>query len=198
MLKYSIFIRNFITMAELYDKNFSEATVEIYYKTVQDLSNQEFESACMKILMERVFPSFPKPAEFRECVFGSKQLNISVHTIEALTKFRQGIKSGNSVVFDDKLIRSTVETMGGWVYILEKDKEDRKWIEKEFQETYQDLFESNREIPFREYRCLITRDLNNIKNGLEPLQATVVGERTLAVEWVRTWKQEQKLLENKN
>ena len=178
--------------------DFGDAEYTVYYKALSDeITIDEFKMAVDKVLKTRTYSNFPVPAEIIETVRGSKKLNISVQTIEALTKFRQGIKSGNSVVFDDKLIRSTIEAMGGWVYILEKDKEDRKWIEKEFQETYQDLFESKREIPFLEYRCLITRDLNNIKNGLEPLQATVIGERALAVEWVKCWKKEQKLLEAK-
>jgi hypothetical protein len=63
MLDKVIFAKNMAVLAEVYDKTLTEALQNIYYAVLKDMNDEDFKQAVKRLLQERVFATFPKPAE---------------------------------------------------------------------------------------------------------------------------------------
>ena len=63
MLDKVIFAKNMAVLAEVYDKTLTDALQNIYYAVLKDMNDEDFKQAVKRLLQERVFATFPKPAE---------------------------------------------------------------------------------------------------------------------------------------
>lgn len=50
-------------LAEIYDKSLTKTLQSVYYAVLQDMQDDDFKQAVKRLLQERVFATFPKPAE---------------------------------------------------------------------------------------------------------------------------------------
>lgn len=63
MLDKTIFAQNMTLLAEIYDKQLTNALNSVYYAVLQEMSNEDFKQSIKRLLQERTFATFPKPAE---------------------------------------------------------------------------------------------------------------------------------------
>ena len=174
MLNKKIFMECFIGMCEVYDKEFSEYSIKLYFETVKDIEDTEFKNAVIHLLRNRVFSTFPKPAEFRELVFGKKNENEKIKIQEALASFKKAIAYAGSVKFEDKTIHKTIKLMGGWSFILRTRQDNLHWKYKEFEEIYASLINDRKGIEYEE-ELYNHRDKVNIENGLSVMPVKIFG-----------------------
>jgi len=63
MLNKTTFAQNLTMLCEVYDKSLTKTLQSVYYAVLQDMKDEDFKQAIKRLLQERVFATFPKPAE---------------------------------------------------------------------------------------------------------------------------------------
>jgi len=66
MLDNTIFAQNMNALGVIYEKTLTKELLKIYYAILQVMENEDFKQAIRGLLSERVYPTFPKPAEILE------------------------------------------------------------------------------------------------------------------------------------
>lgn len=135
MLNEQLFTRSMAMLFEMYDRKPSVAIMEGYWLVLQDMSDQDFTASIKSILSSRVYASLPKPAEILE--YSRPDLE-SIATIAWNDVERAISKAGayESVTFEDKVVNSVIDSLGGWVFLCSQDVSEIKWIKKEFNKIY--------------------------------------------------------------
>jgi len=135
MLDETLFTRSMAMLFEMYDRKPSGAIMEGYWLVLQDMSDQEFTSSIKSILSSRTYASLPKPAEILEY---SRPDTESIATIAWSDVERAISKAGayQSVTFEDKVVNSVIDALGGWVWLCSQDIAEIKWIKKDFNKLY--------------------------------------------------------------
>jgi len=66
MLDKVTFSQNMAGLCEVYDRSLTKTLQNIYYAVLKDMQDDDFKQAIKRLLQERVFATFPKPAEILE------------------------------------------------------------------------------------------------------------------------------------
>lgn len=124
-------------LAEIFDTKMpmSPVKIELYYKALEDLTIEQVKSAAAQMVKTREYPSFPKPAEFR------KQLGASDADRPQLAwaKVDLAVRTKGpyqNVRFDDPVIHSVINAMGGWAALCSCSDRDWPWRQKDFEKLY--------------------------------------------------------------
>lgn len=135
MLNYSLFSGMMSMMCEIYNRNQTKALLEGYYLILKRMNDDEFKQAMMNILEGRVYASMPKPAEILEY----SRPNLETIATLALEDLERAIAKGGrnySLIFDDKVVHSVINALGGWVYVCNMELRDWEFKKKEFPRLY--------------------------------------------------------------
>jgi hypothetical protein len=163
MLDYKKFAQSIAALGEMFDKQMSKGVVDIYYQTLKDLSDQEFDSAINTVAASQTYNKMPLPAQLRETV--RPVINPDEEAIFAFDVFMRGkARTGPyvSVIFDDKTIHDVVMAFGGWNDICMIPESDWKYRRKEWLETYKVFRRSPRtDTPMKLIGII---ELNNLQN----------------------------------
>ena len=120
-------------LGEIHGKEISTMISDVYWKVLEPFDDEDCVNVFKKIILELKF--FPKPVDFLVRLQGDQ----SEMAMEAWLKVVEAIRRyGNyqSVSFDDRVIHSCIEAMGGWPKLCEVLEDDLKWREKEFLRLY--------------------------------------------------------------
>jgi len=129
----SKFAELMMSLAEVFDdgKGISPVKTEIYYKALEEFSIEDVEQAVVRTIKTRTFSSFPKPGEIRKEIEGDEE----ERALKAWVKVEWAVRHVGpypSVKFDDPVIHSVIENMGGWVDFQEPGVFHPVWTQKEF------------------------------------------------------------------
>lgn len=130
------FAEQFVGLCEYFDKPFSQALLDIYWRGLEDLSIEQFESAVTVVIRSAKW--FPKISELRELAHG----NPDERAIAAWEQVKEAIARGgyvSSVVFEDSKITRAIEHIGGWVKLCMAEGKDAKFMQKDFMAVYKAL-----------------------------------------------------------
>ena len=124
-------------LAEVFDngKPVSKIKIDIYFRALQAHRIDSIRAAVSRMVMERVYPTFPKPAEIIRTITGDGQ----DMALLAWTKVIKAVaRTGNyySVKFSDPVIHSVIEVMGGWIKFGTFREDEMIWKQKEFERYY--------------------------------------------------------------
>jgi hypothetical protein len=135
MLNHDLFRAHITMLGEMYDRKISGALFDGYWMVLCDMSDEDFVASIKSILSSRVFPSFPKPAEILD--YAKPDLE-SIATIAWSDVERAIYKAGKyeSVSFEDRVVNSVIDALGGWVFVCSQDISEMKWLKKEFVKLY--------------------------------------------------------------
>jgi hypothetical protein len=99
------------------------------------MSDYEFQESIKNILSNRTYNNLPKPAEILEY---SRPDVESIATLAFLDIERAISKAGAymSITFEDNVINSVIEALGGWIYLCRLNVDEMKWIKKEVVRLY--------------------------------------------------------------
>jgi hypothetical protein len=134
-LDEKVFLEGISLIAELYDKKPSKSLLNLYYTTLQELSDEDFKSAINTIARTNKYNCMPKPAEILENVNGTQKeesLKAWCYVLSAIGN----VGAYRSPTFEDGAIARVINHLGGWVYLCDKTSEELKWIEKDFEKFY--------------------------------------------------------------
>ena len=113
----------------------SKTLIKIYWLALLDLDINDIQRAASDIIRTRVYSSLPKPADIIEAIRGTSTDRATGAWIKVLGTLR-GVGSYQSVQFDDPVIHSCIEMMGGWPELGNMHIDDEKWKQREFEKLY--------------------------------------------------------------
>ena len=186
------FINTMNALVEVYPKEApSPNGQKIYFMIFQRNfeSDEELQAATYRVLEERVFSSFPKPAEFLEA--GKRKEDLETKSIKATVELERAInKIGayRNVAFDDPLIhRCIIDLFGSWPKLCQMDrlelKEAMKW---DFPKVYKmRAQEKIKNIPiYLEGVSTHTNELNGIE---EDIKIEYIGDEEKCKKWITAY-----------
>jgi len=154
------FAELFSILCEAFDrKPLSDGLIEIYWKMLSPFSEEEVNQAINQAVITLKF--FPKPAEILEILQGDKQDRAMI-AWEKVFRALGRVGTYASVKFDDPVIHSTIELMGGWIELGKITTDEIKWKQKEFEKIYL-VMGRKKEHP--EHLAGIT-EMDNFRKGL--------------------------------
>jgi hypothetical protein len=133
------------SLAEVFDggKAISALKVDIYYNALTTYHIEDIEMAVKKMIIGRVYPSFPKPAEIIQEIQGTTEDQATTAWIETIMAIRR-IGAYESVQFEDPIIHSVLQFLGGWPDAGNWLDAELKWKQKEFERLYSIMAKSDR------------------------------------------------------
>ena len=113
----------------------SKTLIKIFWLALLQLDINDIQRAASDIIRTRVYPSLPKPADIIEAIRGTSTDRATGAWIKVIGTLR-GVGSYQSVKFDDPVIHSCIEMMGGWPDMGNMLIDDEKWKQREFEKLY--------------------------------------------------------------
>lgn len=135
MLNPDLFSAHMTMLGEMYDRKVSGAFLDGYWMVLCDMSDTEFTESIKSILSGRKFAYFPKPAEILD--YAKPDIE-SIATLAWSDVERAIYKAGKyaSLSFQDSVVNSVIDALGGWVWLCSQDISEMKWVRKEFPKLY--------------------------------------------------------------
>lgn len=133
------FMETLLAACAVYDrKPLHKTALQMYWEILKGESLEAFQSAMGRHMETSKF--FPKPAELRELIHGSTELNASDAWLAARSRIGkyddQGryIGADNKPNFDDPRIQQCVDLY--WRDMCLRPESEQQWVQKRFEETY--------------------------------------------------------------
>ena len=120
-------------IGEVFDREITASLARVYWKALEPFSDENCKQAFDSAI--RTLRFFPKPAELIE----SMQVATEDASLQAWLDFSRALHevgTNSSIRFEDRVIHSVVETLGGWNKIGQTLEKDMKWLRKDFLEYY--------------------------------------------------------------
>ena len=119
--------------------------INIYFAALSDLTLEQLNLSFTRMIKNRVWKSFPQPAEIRQYAMGTTETDLNVRINLAKEKLKKAIlRFGGykSVKFDDLGIHAVIDSLGGWGKICQMSSDDfEKFMTFEFQKIYKAYWE---------------------------------------------------------
>ncbi len=171
----------------IYNKDLPNKSVhEMYYAIFNKNfnSDEELQNATLKVIETRVFPSFPKPAEFLEACNRKEDIDIRIQ--RAKERLLEGIKKHGmyrNVCFDDPTLHLVIQSFGGWIKLCALSLEElENYFKFDFRREYQAYFKrKDNKIPL-----FLTgkSSFSNERNGQEDdIKISYVGNKEKCIGW---------------
>ena len=148
-------------LEENFDSECSNAKVKLYFTMLSDISVEQVESAIQNILRESVYSKFPTIGAIRQAALGSTDER-AVLAWRKVFRAVQCVGQYRSIHFDEPVIHSVIQLMGGWENLCLMEQKEVQWKEKEFTNLYKSLQGKNIRHP--EYLFGIC-ELQNMQKG---------------------------------
>lgn len=182
----------------LYNEQLNPFTLKLY-KSVFDknFTDETLQQAVLKLVETRVYPTFPKPAEFLEVTKPNK-LDLEGQALIAANKLKKairGIGKYESVAFDDYLIHKVIKaSYGSWVKICKVDMEELetflKWDFPKLYKTYS-TYKNLNDLPIY---LVGSHESKNIALQTTP-RIKYIGDKQKALKWQMAISKSSNLLE---
>lgn len=125
-------------LAEIFlpvNSSLSETKVELYFDLLKEYSISDIKLGVTKILKSHIYNSFPKPAEIIKEIEGD-QGDVVIEKWLLLKDTIAKVGAYQSVQFEDLVINSVINELGGWSKVCEVLEDDLKWMQKDFERLY--------------------------------------------------------------
>ena len=176
------------TIAEIYPKDVPSIQGQKIYFVIFSKnfeSDEEFMNATLKVLENRVFSSFPKPAEFLEAC--KRKDDVEAEITNEQINIRQAIKKYGAyanVCFDNPIIHKVIQNLfGSWVKMCRMEIEEFENLMKwDFPKIYKFYREQKiKEVPL--FLEGIATHQNSLGNNKEEIAINYVGNKDKCLKW---------------
>lgn len=167
-------------IGELYGKTISSQLIDIYWQVLRKYDLIDVQNAFQShVKNPDCGQFFPKPADIIRFIEGNGESKALMAWAKAERAMIQ-IGRYQSVVFDDPLIHSVIEDMGGWVKFCAMKNEQMPFVANEFQKRYMGYVIKN---PERHPKYLWgISECDNTKNGFLVEPPILIGDPEKAKE----------------
>jgi hypothetical protein len=123
-------------LAEIFDAGDppSPVKIELYFKALQEFSIDDIKLAAAEIVKTRVYPDFPKPAEFRKILDVREAGDPMLAWGELMACLERGGPN-----FSDPVIPAVVKAMGGWQHLSMMSYRDLDFAQARFVDMYKSM-----------------------------------------------------------
>lgn len=136
MLNKDLFKKYMAMLFEIYNRQPTAALMDGYFMVLKKMDDSEFVSAIESILSNRSFATLPKPAEILDAVKpDTDSLAVLVWSDIERAMIKGGVYA--SITFEDKVVNSIVDSLGGWIHLCKMDIDELKWAKKEVRKLYE-------------------------------------------------------------
>ena len=172
----------------LYNKDVPPVEIHDLYFNIfsQEFENdEEFTKSALLVIKTRVFPSFPKPAEFLEAC--KRKDDIETEVTNEQINIRQAIKKYGAyanVCFDNPIIHKVIQNLfGSWVKMCRMDLEEFETLMKwDFPKIYKFYREQKiKEVPL--FLEGIATHQNSLGSKKEELIINYIGNKEKCLKW---------------
>ena len=123
-------------LGEIYGKTVSGILLEMYFDALKKYDLPTVGRAVRDYYTSEKSTFFPKPGELITLIEGGSE-DRAIQAWSKVDKAVRSVGSYTSIVFDDKVIMSTIDQMGGWVQLCaSKDDIDHKFNGERFKKAY--------------------------------------------------------------
>lgn len=136
MINQNTFIQYYTILSEEFGEGLSDARMMMHYEILSsEMDDDAFITSVKNIIKSRKYNKMPKVAEILEY---SRPDTESIATIAWGDVERAIYKAGKyeSVTFEDKVVNSVIDSLGGWVWLCSQTTDEIKWVKKEFNKLY--------------------------------------------------------------
>lgn len=127
------FMTKLLELGELYDKELTNSTIRLYWRTLKDFTDQQVQQALDQSMRTHKF--MPKPSELWELINGSASEIALDEWGRVLNHMRKNGRFGG-----DKLppaVLSVVNQLGGWEYLCTLTHKDLEFKGRDFNKIYE-------------------------------------------------------------
>lgn len=164
---------------DVYGRDVSKGMLQMYWAALKDYSINEIKIGLTRCIKSTESGQFhPKPSDIIRMIEGAA----SDRGMLAWSKVFEAIKRVGhyrSVVFDDPIIHSVIEEMGGWVSLCMVNKEEMQFRAQEFAKRYRSYAETGGCSDYPAYLIGYAESQNNM-NGFPSEQPFLVGNQETA------------------
>lgn len=125
-------------LAQNFESECPTTKVKLYSSFLSDLEIGQLKVAIDKIINESIYPKFPTIGAIRQAAFGSTDEQ-AILAWRKVFRAVQCVGQYRSIQFDEPVIHSVIELMGGWENLCIMQQKDVQWREKEFINVYKSL-----------------------------------------------------------
>lgn len=193
MLNRELFIKNMTGLCEIFEREATEALLDIYYSAMSELSDEQFKQGIASVVRGKKFNKLPLPGDIVDACSGGQSvallaLNKAEHAIE-----KHG--SYTSVVFDDPVIHMVVSAMGGWPKFCcpsaYGDDQEWHWKQKEFIALYETFSKNPRaNCPLQLSGISDTQNAADGRFEKFISRPVIIGDERKVIEWQANHKKE--------
>ncbi len=172
----------------LYNKDVPPIEAHDMYFNIfsQEFENdEEFTKSALLVIKTRVFPTFPKPAEFLEAC--KRKTDVEFEITQEQLNIRQAMKkygASENVCFENPIVHKVIQNLfGSWVKLCRTDiKEFESLMKWDFEKIYKLFRESKlKEVP------LFLEGSTTHQNGLmgfsEEVKVNYIGNKEKCLKW---------------
>ena len=172
----------------LYSKDVPPIEIHDLYFNIfsQEFENdEEFTKSALLVIKTRVFPNFPKPAEFLEAC--KRKDDVEAEITNEQINIRQAIKkygAYSNVCFDNPIIHKVIQNLfGSWVKMCRMEIEEFETLMKwDFPKIYKFYREQKiKEVPL--FLEGIATHQNSLGNNKEEIAINYVGNKEKCLKW---------------
>lgn len=117
------------------DKPVSKTKMDLYFELFKDMSLEDFKSACVYVMRNKSYPTFPLPNDIREAANGGDTFRAEI-ALQMVERAVDIYGANYSVKFPDPVIHAVIVRLGGWEWLTTQKLEEWKWIRKDFVKYY--------------------------------------------------------------
>ena len=135
-------------LAEVFipDKELTDAKINVYWNVFRDWKDERFIRASELVLSVKSISTFPLPAEIIEQDGTIADETLSMWIISR--EVAEDVGRTKTVVFDNPVIHSVINAMGGWATFCSCPERERPFKQREFERLYK-LFKNRGDHPDR-------------------------------------------------
>lgn len=135
MLDRKLFTEAMATLCEVFQRQPTDLLLEAYYLILKEMTSEDFRQAIVKVLQNKTFSKLPLPAEILNCFQDDMQTKAQL-ALAKLEKMVDTYGTNYSIEFGDPVIHAVVVRLGGWEWITTQQRDEWKWIRKDFEKLY--------------------------------------------------------------
>jgi hypothetical protein len=135
MLDRELFGKTFTMLCEVYNRQPTGPLMEAYYMVLKNMEPEAFRNSVVSLMANRSYQSLPKPAEILEY----SKPNVEALAILAIEDIERAISKAGayaSPTFQDIVVNSVIDAIGGWVHVCKMSADEWKWAKKEIPKLY--------------------------------------------------------------
>lgn len=122
----------------IFDQEVQTLKLDFYFNILKGFPIEDIRRGVERIVKERTTASFPKPAEIIEKITGTPDDKVNL-AWEKVVKAIQKYGNYRSIEFDDSVIHSVIQVMGGWEEAGNWEIDEMKWKRIEFCKLYNSM-----------------------------------------------------------